>query len=145
MTTAINAHVNFGRGNQKMMTWKTIWGRTRQFEHLYFSSNSLCETQPAHLVLSVLLQDTMQEVCVHTGCSCKCLQDAAEINMLQKSVCTVSFYLRESAALDDLCVFDPSKDTLQQAVNEAEMSEGGRWRSGAVWQRETLLLTPMLN
>lgn len=27
-------------------------------------------------------------------------------------------------ALDDRRIFDPSKDALEQAVNEAEMSEG---------------------
>lgn len=73
----------------------------------------------------------MQEVCFHRGCSCKCLQDAAdaflhaEIDMLQKSACVVFFYFRDSAALADRCTIDPSKDALQLAMNEAEMSKGG--------------------
>lgn len=68
----------------------------------------------------------MQEVC-STTFSCKRVQNTADTFVhAEKKVaageCARCFLLFQ--ALDDSCIFDPSKGALQQAVNEAEMSEG---------------------
>lgn len=100
----------------------------RQLKHLHFNSDGLCETQPAHLVLPQLLRDTitMQEVCFTQAVAVNVFRMQQTLLSMQKSVCAVFFNFRDSAALYKRCTIDPSNDILQQTVNEAEMSKGGR-------------------